>query len=277
VPARSGARAGATRLEIRMQHGAGLVWMDGMDLPREFVIRERDHRIHDPFSEQKLAALGRALRMREQTTILDLASGSGEMLCTWARDHGTRGVGVDISVDFVDASVIRARQLGVADRVSFVHGDASVHVSDEPVDIAACLGATWIGGGPLGTIDLLARSLRPGGMVLVGEPFWIKEPETEDVVRGCHAQDRSDFATLPDLVTSFGRHGWDLVEMVLADQDDWDRYAAAQWLSIRRWLDANPDDELAPQMRAELDAAPLQHVRYTREYLGWGAFALMQR
>jgi hypothetical protein len=32
--------------------------------------------------------------------------------------------------------------------------------------------------------------------------------------------------------------------MVLADQDSWDRYEAAQWLIIRRWLDANPDDEL---------------------------------
>jgi hypothetical protein len=36
----------------------------------------------------------------------------------------------------------------------------------------------------------------------------------------------------------------------------WDRYAAAQWLNIRRWLDANPDDELAGQMRAELATAP---------------------
>jgi len=32
--------------------------------------------------------------------------------------------------------------------------------------------------------------------------------------------------------------------MVLASQDSWDRYAAAQWLNIRRWLDANPGDVL---------------------------------
>ncbi|ESQ06952.1 Methyltransferase type 12 [Streptomyces sp. PVA_94-07] len=48
------------------------------------------------------------------------------------------------------------------DQVSFVHGDAAGHVCDEPADLAACLGATWIGGAP-GTVDLLARSLRPGG------------------------------------------------------------------------------------------------------------------
>jgi SAM-dependent methyltransferase len=251
--------------------------MVAMDIPREFVIRERDHRIHDPFGEQKLATLGRALRMPSDAALLDLASGSGEMLCTWARDHGIRGVGVDLSADFVGAAVDRARELGVSERVSFVHGDASAYAADEPVDVASCLGATWIGDGPLGTIDLLARSLKPGGIALIGEPFWIREPETEEAVRGCFAQDRSDFATLPDLVGSFAEHGWELVEIVLADPDDWDRYAAAQWLSTRRWLDENPDDELAPSMRAELDDAPLRHVTYTREYLGWGVFALMRR
>jgi hypothetical protein len=49
---------------------------------------------------------------------------------------------------------------------------------------AACVGATWIGGGVAGTIELLARSLRSGGIILIGEPYWRKLPPTEDVARG---------------------------------------------------------------------------------------------
>ena len=82
---------------------------------------------------------------------------------------------------------------------------------------------------------------------------------------------------MPELIERFGDLGCDVVEMVLASQDSWDRYAAAQWLNIRRWLDANPDDELTGQMRAELATAPARHARYRREYLGWGVFALMNR
>ncbi|GAA5036116.1 hypothetical protein GCM10023317_89920 [Actinopolymorpha pittospori] len=48
----------------------------------------------------------------------------------------------------------------------------------------------------------------------------------------------------------FGELGCDVVDMVLADQDSCDRYAAAPWLNIRRWLDANPNDELADEMRS---------------------------
>jgi cyclopropane fatty-acyl-phospholipid synthase-like methyltransferase len=67
--------------------------MDVQDLPLQFVIRGEAHRIHDPFSEE-LAALGRAVRLQSSDRILDLACGSGEALCTRARDHGIAGSGV---------------------------------------------------------------------------------------------------------------------------------------------------------------------------------------
>ncbi|MEU6536552.1 class I SAM-dependent methyltransferase [Streptomyces sp. NPDC047000] len=248
-----------------------------MDIPRSFTIRESSHRIHNPFTGEKLAVLGQALRLTPGTRVLDLASGSGEMLCTWARDHGITGTGVDLSSDFTAKARARAAELGVADRVDFVHGDASGHVADEPVDLAACVGATWIGDGVPGTIDLLRRSLRPGGMLLIGEPYWRREPPDQVTVEACHARSRDDFRTLPALIEQFGELGHDVVEMVLADQDSWDRYRAAQWLNVRRWLDRHPDDELAPELRAELTTDPVRYVRYEREHLGWGIFALLPR
>jgi hypothetical protein len=51
----------------------------------------------------------------------------------------------------------------------------------------------------------------------------------------------------PELIGSFGPLGYDVVEMILADQDGWDRYEAAKWLTMRRWLEANPDDEFAKE------------------------------
>ncbi len=247
------------------------------DIPRQFAIRERDHRIHDPLSEEKLALLGRALRLHPGDRLLDLGCGSGELLCTWARDHEVVGTGVDLSSAFVAAAEARAGELGVADRVRFVHGDAAAHVEQAAYDVACCLGATWIGGGLAGTIALLERSLRPGGIVLVGEPYWVEDPPDEETVRRCQVSSREEFRSLPGLLGGLADLGWDVVEMVLASQDDWDRYAAAQWLTTRRFLDEHPDDELAPALRAELDTAPVEHVSYQRRYLGWGVFALMKR
>src|SRR5512133_2444873 len=170
-----------------------------MDIPRIFNITESAHRIHNPITPEKLATLGAALRLESGSRVLDLGSGSGEMLCTWARDHGITGTGIDLSQLFTEQAELRAEGLGVADQVKFIHGDAAGYVSDEKVSVAACVGATWIAGGVAGTIELLVRSLRTGGIILIGEPFWRQLPPTDDVVKGCLAHSISDFRMLPQL------------------------------------------------------------------------------
>ena len=80
-----------------------------MDIPPIFTISESAHRIHNPFTAEKYATLGRVLRMKPGTRILDLGSGSGEMLCTWARDHGITGLGIDMSPLFTQQARRRAQ------------------------------------------------------------------------------------------------------------------------------------------------------------------------
>lgn len=248
-----------------------------MDIPRIFTISESEHRIHNPFTPEKYATLGRVLRMKPGSRILDLGSGSGEMLCAWARDYGITGVGIDMCQLFSEQAKLRAQELGVAGNIDFIHNDAAGFVADEKCDVAACVGATWIAGGIAGTIELLAKSLRPGGIMLIGEPYWRQPPATEKVAKACGVTSQSDFLTLPGLVSSFDMAGYDVVEMVLADQEGWDRYEAAKWLTMRRWLEENPNDELAKEIRAELTVSPNRYVTWAREYLGWGVFALIAR
>ncbi|MFI5842456.1 SAM-dependent methyltransferase [Catenuloplanes sp. NPDC051500] len=245
-----------------------------MDIPKHFVIRESSHRVLNPIEPSQLATLGAALRLPRDTTVLDLACGKGELLCTWARDHGITGTGVDLSTAFLSDAHDRAAELGVADRVAFVHGDAGGYVADTPVDVVACIGATWIGGDTPGTVRLMEQS--GGRLLLVGDVYWRADPPPEAVEAIFGDLHGADCLSLPGQVERFHDLGYDVVEMITADERGWDRYAAASWLNLRQWLDANPDDELVPEIRSELTRSQLQHVRWQRPYLGWGIFALMR-
>ena len=248
-----------------------------MDIPRIFNITESAHRIHNPITAEKLATLGAALRLEWGARVLDLGSGWGRCCAPGARDHGIIGIGIDMSQLFTEQARLRAEELGVAHQVTFIHGDAAGYVADEKASVAACVGATWIAGGVAGAISCWRGACAPEGIILIGEPYWRQLPPTEDVAKRCLANSISDFLMLPELLASFGRLGYDVVEMVLADEDGWDRYEAAKWLTMRRWLRANPDDELAKDVRARLTSEPERYASYTRRYLGWGVFALTAR
>lgn len=67
--------------------------------------------------------------------------------------------------------------------------------------MTACVGATWIAGGVVGTIEFLARSLRTGGIILIGDPYWQQLSPTEDVVKAYFVNSISDFDELGERTT----------------------------------------------------------------------------
>jgi hypothetical protein len=63
---------------------------------------------------------------------------------------------------------------------------------------------------------------------------------------------------LPELIASFGKLGYDVVKWFW-QTEGW-TVRGGQWLTMRRWLEANPEDELA-KMSRELTAEPVRYAR----------------
>lgn len=244
-------------------------------------ISERDNRILNPFLEDQLMLLGEicrdAGRITEGTRQLDLCCGKGEMLCRWAERFGLTGTGVDISSVFLDAARLRAEQLAVADKITFVRDNAATYAY-EPAgyDIVSCIGATWIGGGLTGTLDLMRPALAgPDSLLLVGEPYWHSDPP-QAAYDAITDGDRDLFTTLSGTHDRIPAAGFELIEMVLANLDGWDRYAAPQWRAVSDWLRDHPDDEHAAAIRALHEKSRADHLAHVRPHLGWGVFVLRQ-
>jgi cyclopropane fatty-acyl-phospholipid synthase-like methyltransferase len=112
--------------------------------------------------------------------ILDVGCGRGEMLARALESRACRGVGVDSSEG--EIAHARRRLAALRDRV-VLHARRIQDVPLEPAhfDAALCVGASHAFGtgaaaypAALAALTLLVR---PGGLLLVGEGFWRRDPE----------------------------------------------------------------------------------------------------
>ncbi len=236
-------------------------------------IAETYHRILDPFTDEQLMLLGEICRLNPGTKLLDLACGKGEMLCRWAQKYGVHGIGVDISSDFLESAKSRAKELNVSNNLTFIQGDAGNYSSEtHAYDVVSCLGATWIGSGLTGTIELMKPAVTPNGLLLIGEPYWIDTPP--EPAYGAFGVKPDDFVTLDIILERFESTGLKLVEMVLASHHSWDRYEASRWMAVDDFIRKNPNDPDASELNEWISDSRRAYLKYGRRYLGWGVFVL---
>ncbi len=200
--------------------------------------------------------------------MLDIASGRGGPALLIAKAFGCRVEGVEIAPEFHAAAVERAAAHGLSDLVSFRLADASrEEVAGEEYDAALCLGASFVYGSLADTVDALAPAVRPGGHVVVGEPFWRRLPLPDD-----YADNDGPWTTLEGTVTIFETSGLPVVCVIASSEDDWDRYETLHWRACEEWLAANPDDPDAVEVGTRHVRSKHTYLRHGREYLGWAIF-----
>lgn len=238
-------------------------------IPRYYVVAERDHEIQNPTSPDKLRLLGERIRLGPGSRVLDVASGRGGPALLLAREFGCSVEGIEIAPEFHAAAVERAAVAGVADHVTFRLGDASKEVfPPASYHAALCLGASFVFGGLADTLDVLEPCVRPGGHVVVGEPYWRSWPLPED-----YEERDEPFTSLDGTVAIFESGALRMVTLIDSSLDDWDRYETLHWRAVVEWLAANAGDPDAVEVRAAHERWKRSYLRHGRACLGWAIFA----
>jgi len=236
-------------------------------VPWYYAVAERDHDLQNPTNPGKIRLLGDRLRLGPGSRVLDMACGKAGPALLLASSFGCRVIGVERAPEFAADARRRVAESGFDDLIEIVEGDAEAYPFEPGAfDAALCLGASFVWDGLEGTLAALASAVRPGGHVVVGEPFWHMWPLPEGI-------DDLGYLPLRETVSRFEAARLALVTVIASSADDWDTYESLHWRALEEWLAANPEDPDAPMIRARYEHHRDEYLRFQRALLGWAIFA----
>lgn len=237
-----------------------------------FDITHSAHLICNPTSEAKLDELLNLLRLEPGSRVLEIATGKGEFIVRLAERYGVEGVALDLSPYCVRDAREKLQARAPEADITVLEMDGADYRPEQPAsfDLAACIGASWIFDGHRGTLAALKEMVAPGGLILVGEPFWRQEPpeaylEAEDM-------DRDSFGTHYQNVLAGEELGLTLVYTLVSSEDDWDRYEGLQWYAAQRYALAHPDDPDVDSLLQRVERGKRIYLKWGRETLGWALY-----
>jgi ubiquinone/menaquinone biosynthesis C-methylase UbiE len=236
-----------------------------------YGITHADHAVCNPTSAERLDECIDLLELSPGATVWEGACGKGEFLIRLVERYGVRGVGIDISPYEVPVARERAAARVPEADLRFIEADAAAQpAASDSVDLAVCLGASWIWGGYRGTLVELRRITRPGKLVVVGEPHWIQDPEPDYLSASGMT---TDLCTTIDGNLAIAREeGLTPLYVQPSRPEDWDRYQFLQLRAAERYAASHPDDpdvhELLERTRLEND----RYLRWGRDTLGWSIY-----
>jgi SAM-dependent methyltransferase len=244
----------------------------GMDMWKYHDITHKDHTIMNPVSLSKTKELVELLRLPDDGRILDVACGKAEFLCLIVERYGVSATGIDLSPYTIKTALQNVENRKLSDCIELLHMDGAKYNPERTgsLDLASCMGGSWIYQNHAGTLKALKQMVKPGGLVLVGEPFWRNEPDPEYLklmgynreLCGSHAANVKTGEAL----------GLSFFYSLVSNQDDWDRYEGLQWQAAERYSVAHPDD---PDVEALLRVSHSyrdSYLRWGRDCLGWALY-----
>ncbi len=145
--------------------------------------------------------------------------------------------------------------------------------SDERFNAVFCVGATHALGGLSETLAGVVKWLAPGGVLILGEGFWAKDP-TEKALRSLDARE-DDFASLSALVARLDAAGWTPVYAHVSSEAEWDDYEWSWTGTLARWSLTHPNDPLAAEALAMSQAHREGWLNGYRGVLGFVTLVLV--
>ena len=248
-----------------------------MSMPSLTAIGHRGMEICNPISESRLKRVLEHVDPGPGARVLDLGCGKGALLSliatNWRRAKSAMTlVGVDRDADLLAEAQTATADLDQASSVKFVCADAAQYVTRPEAQgqhVVCALGASHIFGGTAGCLAMLAGLAVPGGVILLGEGFWEREPDRAYLA--AIDASRDELMTLAEIVASAAAAGLSARDVSVVSADEWDRYEWAHFRNVEDYANVHAREPAAQALLVRRRAWLDTYLRW-RGTMGFGLF-----
>jgi SAM-dependent methyltransferase len=238
-----------------------------MDFWKLMDIKHRYQEIMNPITEKKLANMIELLKLDPGDGVLDIACGKGELIFKLVERYKIKGVGVDKS-PFCITKCNQKKKKRVPDADLVFHlMDGADYRSEKPFHLTCCIGASWVFGDHEGTLKALSEMTIPGGLILVGEPYWLKEPDP--VYLEIEEMTRESYRSHINNVKIGEQLGLRCLYTLDSDHYGWDHYEALHWWAVEDYIRENPEDPEIQNVHESNEKSKDIYLRWGRDTMGW--------
>ena len=248
-----------------------------MDIWKYYDNTHKKHIVLNPMSIDKLDGLFSLLNLKSGSKVLDIACGKGEFLIRLVELFNISGTGVDISPYFLKDFKEKKNERVANSDIKLLEMDGAKYrpKTNELFDLTMCIGASFTYDGFIGTINALKKMTKPSGMIILGEPYWLKEPDEEYLkMSGIKKEEYNSHYGNIDIGE---KEGLKCIYTLVSNHDDWDHYETLQWWSAYDYITVNPNDPDNSELLNEIEKAKMGYLLYGRDTLGWAIYVFKRQ
>jgi len=226
-----------------------------------------------PISSARIESMLDLLDLRAGDQVLDVGCGRGELLVRLVERFGVVASGVDRSEAATAMAAREAARRVPEARVQLSTCDALQFApAGRELDLISWLGGPYVGAGFPGTLRTLASWARPGGCLLVGHGFWLKDPPAEYLREtGIAAEELVSHA---ENISLAREAGLTLLYTGVSNRDEWDEFEGRILFNWERRLSAEAEDQDLRATVAKKRRWNDAQQRWGREVMGFGLYLL---
>jgi cyclopropane fatty-acyl-phospholipid synthase-like methyltransferase len=240
-------------------------------------VGNRDLLFANPLSEATVTRAIDVLPLRRGAVVADFGAGFCELPVRLVEKYDATVTAIELSPMIAQTARLRVQRRLAEHRgqggVTVHEGDAGKFRATIPpsvFDLSVCIGSTQSLGGYQNALTVLIRLTKPGGLLLIGEMFWKREPTPTFLqATGMHEGD-----CVPHHVNSERAIEMGLTPLwiVSADEREFDEYEWAHARAIEHFAGENAD---MPETRTMLERSRAwrnAYLRWGRHIIGFGLY-----